>query len=78
MKKMSLEAQNTQAEMLMDWFPLSFAQQRLWFLHQLEPDSAVYNIPGAIRLSGSLRVDVLVRSLNEIMRRHEVNLPRFG
>ena len=51
--------------------PLSFAQQRLWFLDQLEPDSAFYNIPAAIRLYGELNVEALQRSLSEIVRRHE-------
>ncbi|HEX7313092.1 MAG TPA: amino acid adenylation domain-containing protein, partial [Pyrinomonadaceae bacterium] len=51
--------------------PLSFAQQRLWFLDQLEPGSAFYNIPAAVRLRGSLDQSVLEQSLNEIVRRHE-------
>jgi amino acid adenylation domain-containing protein len=50
---------------------LSFAQQRLWFLQQLEPDSAFYNIPGAVRLEGTLRVDLLERTFAEMGRRHE-------
>ena len=52
--------------------PLSFAQQRLWFLHQLEPASATYNEHAAHRLRGALDRDALVRSLGEIVRRHEV------
>jgi hypothetical protein len=52
--------------------PLSFAQQRLWFIDQLEPGSAAYNIPHAVRLRGVLDVEVLQRTLNEIVRRHEV------
>jgi amino acid adenylation domain-containing protein len=51
--------------------PLSFAQQRLWFLSQLEPDSPFYNLPSAFRLSGALDVRALERSLSEIIRRHE-------
>ncbi|MCL5995880.1 MAG: amino acid adenylation domain-containing protein, partial [Chloroflexi bacterium] len=55
-----------------DCFPLSFAQQRMWFLNQLQPDSANYNIPSALRLTGKLDVAALERSLNEVVRRHEV------
>jgi amino acid adenylation domain-containing protein/FkbM family methyltransferase len=51
--------------------PLSFGQQRLWFLQQLDAGSAVYNLPRAIRLDGSLDVVVLRRTLGEIIRRHE-------
>src|ERR1700752_1340089 len=53
-------------------FPLSFAQQRLWFLHQMEPASAAYNMPLAFRLSGPLEVDLLQWSFDEIVRRHEI------
>jgi amino acid adenylation domain-containing protein len=51
--------------------PLSYAQQRLWFLDQLEPGSAAYNIPAALRLEGRLDAAALERSLREIVRRHE-------
>ncbi|WP_199296744.1 non-ribosomal peptide synthetase [Leptolyngbya sp. FACHB-711] len=51
-------------------FPLSFAQQRLWFLYQIAPDNPFYNVPAAIRLTGSLNCSVLERSFNEIVRRH--------
>lgn len=57
--------------------PLSFAQQRLWFLHQLAPDSPLYNDPVVLRLSGSLNVTALERSINEVMQRHEVLRTRF-
>ncbi|MGB8507394.1 MAG: condensation domain-containing protein, partial [Pyrinomonadaceae bacterium] len=50
-------------------FPLSLAQQRLWFLYQLEPDNPFYNVPYAMRLSGTLNIGVLERSLSEIVRR---------
>jgi amino acid adenylation domain-containing protein len=52
--------------------PLSFAQERLWFLEQLEPASAVYNICRAWRLLGELNLSAIESSLNEIVRRHEV------
>ncbi|MEW6735522.1 MAG: amino acid adenylation domain-containing protein, partial [Acidobacteriota bacterium] len=51
--------------------PLSFAQQRLWFLAQLESDSFFYNCTGAVRLTGSLDISVLRKSLSEIVRRHK-------
>jgi len=53
-------------------YPLSFAQQRLWFLHQLDPDSAAYNACIGVRLIGELDVEAVDRCLNEIMRRHQV------
>src|SRR5690242_14228933 len=52
--------------------PLSFGQQRLWFLYQLEPTSAAYNESRAIRLTGILNVDALRWALNQIVERHEV------
>jgi hypothetical protein len=53
-------------------FPLSFAQKRLWFLQQLDPASSFYNIPAAIRLTGSLNVKALRSTLRDILKRHEV------
>jgi amino acid adenylation domain-containing protein len=52
--------------------PLSFAQQRLWFLAQLEPDSTHYTIPGALRLSGHLVLAALEQSLQAVIKRHDV------
>ncbi|MGB6031668.1 MAG: condensation domain-containing protein, partial [Bacteroidota bacterium] len=54
-----------------DEMPLSFAQQRLWFLDQFIPGSPLYNIVGAVRLAGPLDPEVLDRCLAEIIRRHE-------
>lgn len=51
---------------------LSFAQRRLWFLHQLEPDNPNYNESSALRLSGRLDIDALEKALNRIVARHEV------
>jgi len=57
--------------------PLSFAQQRLWFLAQLEPDSPTYNIPEALRLQGKLDINVLTQTLEAIVQRHEVLRTNF-
>ncbi len=57
--------------------PLSFAQQRLWFLDQLEGRSAAYNVPAAFRLTGPLDVEALGRAFEEIQRRHETLRARF-
>ncbi|MCP4658654.1 MAG: AMP-binding protein, partial [bacterium] len=51
--------------------PLSFAQQRLWFLDQFEPASPVYNIPTAVPLPGTVPAGLLERVFNEVVRRHE-------
>jgi amino acid adenylation domain-containing protein/non-ribosomal peptide synthase protein (TIGR01720 family) len=52
--------------------PLSFAQRRLWFLDRLEPESGLYNMSSALLLSGELNIAALEKSLNEIIRRHEI------
>ncbi|MFD2168469.1 amino acid adenylation domain-containing protein [Tumebacillus lipolyticus] len=51
--------------------PLSFAQERLWFFDQLQPESSAYNIGDAVRLSGRLQIEALERSLNAVVARHE-------
>ena len=58
--------------------PLSFAQQRLWFIDQLDPGNSVYNFPVAVRLKGSLNLPALEQSLNEIVRRHEALRTTFS
>ncbi|RYF02097.1 MAG: amino acid adenylation domain-containing protein [Comamonadaceae bacterium] len=57
--------------------PLSFAQQRLWFMDQFEPGSASYNMPTALRLGGALDTQALVAALDRIIARHEVLRTRF-
>ncbi len=52
-------------------FPLSFSQERLWFLHRMDPASPVYNIPVVLRLSGRLDAGALERALSALVRRHE-------
>ncbi|HVF55927.1 MAG TPA: amino acid adenylation domain-containing protein, partial [Pyrinomonadaceae bacterium] len=58
--------------------PLSFGQQRLWFLNQLEPDSSLYNISGGVRLTGALDIGALERTLSEVVRRHEALRTTFA
>src|SRR5262245_27614378 len=58
--------------------PLSFAQQRLWFLDQLVPGSPAYNIPGALRITGALDVAALEHSLNAILQRHDALRTTFA
>ena len=57
---------------------LSFSQQRLWFLDQLEPDSAFYNVPYALRLHGDLNTDILHRVFAELIKRHEILRTTFS
>lgn len=58
-------------------FPLSFAQERLWFLSQLAPNNPFYNVPAAIRLRGTINREALERSFTEIVRRHAALRTRF-
>jgi hypothetical protein len=58
--------------------PLSYAQQGLWFLEQMEPGSGIYNIPGALVLSGDVNVAVLEQAITEVVRRHEALRTTFS
>jgi amino acid adenylation domain-containing protein len=58
-------------------FPASFAQERLWLLDQLEPNTATYNLSYTLHISGSLDVQALERSLNALIERHEILRTRF-
>ncbi|MBD2254651.1 non-ribosomal peptide synthetase, partial [Nostoc parmelioides] len=51
--------------------PLSFAQQRLWFIQQLEPDSYIYNVPCVLKMQGNLQLSALESAINELRKRHE-------
>jgi hypothetical protein len=58
--------------------PLSFAQERLWFLHRLEPESVVYNIARAIRLRGRVEREVFEQCFDEIVKRHDILRTTFA
>jgi hypothetical protein len=58
--------------------PLSFAQERLWFIDQLEPGGSMYNIPSALRVRGELRRELIESVLSEVVRRHEALRTRFA
>ena len=61
-----------------DRMPLSFAQQRLWFLEQVHPDSSINHISMGVCVRGPLNPETLERSVQEIIRRHEILRTRFG
>ena len=58
--------------------PLSFAQEWLWLIHQVNPETAAYNLPAAVRLKGALQIQALEKSISEVVRRHEVLRTRFA
>ncbi|WP_169750229.1 non-ribosomal peptide synthetase [Streptosporangium amethystogenes] len=60
-----------------EWSPLSPAQQRLWFIDRLVPDSALYNVPISYTIDGDLDAAALERAVNEIVRRHEPLRTRY-
>ncbi|HJT57959.1 MAG TPA: condensation domain-containing protein, partial [Ktedonobacteraceae bacterium] len=82
MNKHSTIAPSSSNDILMEedvyLFPTSFTQQSLWFLNQLEPQSAAYNMPSSIRLSFAVNEDALERSLNALVQRHEVLRTTFS
>ena len=53
-------------------YPLSYEQERLWFLEQLEPDQPTYNMPGMVRLTGKLNVEILEKVFEKLIERHSV------
>ena len=77
-QKRALLAELLQKKASQSRFPLSFAQQRLWFLDQLEPNTSSYNIPTAVSLAGTLNIAALQQTLNEIVRRHEALRTSFA
>lgn len=58
-------------------WPLSFSQERLWFLHQMDPDSPMYTMSATVRIRGKVRLDTLRNALNQVIARHEVLRTRF-
>ncbi|HYG61640.1 MAG TPA: amino acid adenylation domain-containing protein, partial [Thermoanaerobaculia bacterium] len=58
-------------------FPLSFAQERMWLLHRLDPESPAYHVAGEVRLTGSLDVAALAAALDDLVRCHEALRTRF-
>ena len=58
--------------------PLSYAQERIWFLDQFQPDSTAYNITATLRLMGELNASLLEQSLNRIVDRHEILRTTFS
>lgn len=71
MKKDSIKSTKVQKKPDNVAIPLSFQQQRMWFINKLVSDCAAYNIPLGIRLKGNLDVTLLEESVNEVIKRHE-------
>jgi amino acid adenylation domain-containing protein len=66
-----LERMSAKKQQQIRTYPLSYAQRRMWFIDQLEPQSALYNMPYAIRFTGVLEVEIVRQAVQEIVRRHE-------
>ncbi|MGD9898610.1 MAG: amino acid adenylation domain-containing protein, partial [Calditrichaceae bacterium] len=71
-KRKLLELKLKEKSVLSNAFPLSYSQQRLWFLYQFEPRSSAYNIPAALRLKGKPDLKALEKSIDSIITRHEI------
>src|SRR4051812_5534127 len=76
-KRQLLASRLREAELRARQAPLSFAQQRLWFLDELEPESRLYHIATAARLTGRLDLAALEHALNAVVARHEALRTRF-
>ncbi|MEL6489610.1 MAG: condensation domain-containing protein, partial [Cyanobacteria bacterium J06621_3] len=72
-----MQRKNQQKTRSSNLAPLSFAQQRLWFIAQLQPEETVYTIPAVLRLQGALQIKVLKHALNAIVARHEILRTQF-
>src|ERR1044072_518034 len=59
-------------------FPVSFSQERLWFLDQFEPESPFYNVMSMVGLPGPVNLQALKRTIDEIVRRHEILRTTFA
>src|SRR5262249_17286844 len=75
--KVSAEENTIRSRSKQDVIPLSFAQQRLWFLDQLAPNNPFYNLPGAVRLEGGQSLQVMERVIHEIIKIDEGLRTRF-
>lgn len=77
-KRRLLEQKLKQKKAQEKLFPLSFAQQRMWFLDQMQPNSALYNIPVAWEISGSLNITLFDTAIKAIIKRHEILRTTFS
>ncbi|MGR9052583.1 MAG: condensation domain-containing protein, partial [Gammaproteobacteria bacterium] len=57
--------------------PLTYSQERLWIMSQLEPDNPIYNVAGALEFDGALNTETFGRGLDEVLRRHDILRSRF-